>query len=133
VTEKTIGIGEARRQLGPILKSVARQGDHYVVGDHGEPIAALVPIAFYVRWKRDRDRLLGRVEAAERAGLTPSEADALANEAVQAVRRDHVGYTSSRLLPSSPTSTRRPMASTGCEAVFTGRRLAGALVSRPRR
>ncbi len=86
--EKLVGAFEARRQLGKILKEVSAKGDRYVVEYHGEPVAAVVPIELYEQWKREREAFFDKLEAiSERANLPPDEADALAHEAVQAVRQ----------------------------------------------
>lgn len=86
--DKMVGAFEARRQLGQILKSVAGKGDRYVVEYHGEPVAAVVPIELYAQWKRDREAFFDRLEAAAaRANRAPTEAEALAEEAGEAVRR----------------------------------------------
>ena len=85
--EKTVAAFEARRSLGRILQDVAARGDRVVVERHGEPIAALVPIDVYNQWKRSRAAFFDRMRAAaERANLTPDEADDLAAEAINAVR-----------------------------------------------
>jgi len=85
--EKMVGAFEARRQLGKILKEVSGKGDRYVVEYHGEPVAAVVPIELYEQWKREREAFFDELQTiAERANLAPEEADALAQEAIQAVR-----------------------------------------------
>jgi antitoxin (DNA-binding transcriptional repressor) of toxin-antitoxin stability system len=64
----------------------------YVVERHGEPVAAMVPIEVYEQWKEQRSSFFARWrQAAETADLTPEEAETLAKEAVQAVRRDGAG------------------------------------------
>lgn len=89
--EKMIGAFEARRQLGKILKEVSGKGDRYVVEYHGEAVAAVVPIELYEQWKREREAFFDKLQAvSERANLAPEEADALAQEAVQAVRQARV-------------------------------------------
>ena len=86
--EKTVGAFDARRQLGKILKDVSGKGDHYVVNMHGEPVAAIVPIALYMQWKRRREAFFDKLEEmAQTADLSPAEADALADEAVRVVRQ----------------------------------------------
>ncbi len=85
--EKMIGAFEARQQLGKILKAVSGRGDRYVVEYHGEPVAAVVPIELYEGWKRRREAFFDQLEAiAAHAAVTEEEADALAAEAVRAVR-----------------------------------------------
>ncbi len=85
--EKTIAAVQARRQFGKLLQGVLSDGDHVVMERHGEAVAALVPIEVYVQWKRARSEFFAQVSAAaERADLAPHEAQALADQAVQAVR-----------------------------------------------
>ena len=85
--ERTIGAFDVRRQFGKVLNEVVARGDTYVVARHGEPIAAVVPIAVYEQWKRTREGFFDRLEAtAQRANLPDDEALALANDAVTAVR-----------------------------------------------
>ena len=85
--EKTIAAWQARREFGRILQQVAARGDRVVVERHGEPLAALVPIEVYEQWKRGRERFFETLQkAARQADLPPDEADALAAEAVAAVR-----------------------------------------------
>ena len=90
--EKTIGAFEARRQFGRILQGVLTHGDTYLVERNGAAVAAVVPLDVYEQWKRRREAFFDELEtAAGRADLTPAAADALANEAVQAVRADSPG------------------------------------------
>lgn len=85
--EKTVPAFEARRQFGKLLQDVAGRGHRFVVERHGEPIAAVVPIEVHEQWKRARGAFFAQMrEIAELASLSPEEADALAAEAVQAVR-----------------------------------------------
>lgn len=90
--EKRIPAFEARREFGKLLQNVTARGDTYVVERHGEPVAAVVPIEVYEQWQQQRSAFFKRWrQAAETANLTPEEAEALAREAVQAVRRDQAG------------------------------------------
>jgi prevent-host-death family protein len=85
--ERSIGAFDVRRQFGKVLSDVVAKGDTYVVARHGEPIAAVVPIAVYEQWKRSREAFFDRLEAtARRADLPEDKALALANDAVVAVR-----------------------------------------------
>jgi prevent-host-death family protein len=85
--ERTIGAFDVRRQFGKVLNEVVAKGDTYVVARHGEPIAAVVPIALYEQWKRSRDAFFDRLEAtAQQANVPEDEALTLASEAVTAVR-----------------------------------------------
>ena len=85
--EKTIAAVQAPRQFGELLQGVIGSGDHVVMERQGEAVAALVPIEVYEQWKRGRRRFFAQASAAaEQAGLAPQEAQALADQAVQAVR-----------------------------------------------
>ncbi len=85
--EKTIAAFEARRQFGTILENVASRGDEVIVERYGTPVAAIVPIEVYEESKKSRNRFFSMIrEAAERANLTPEEAEELALEAQRAVR-----------------------------------------------
>jgi prevent-host-death family protein len=85
--EKTISAFEARRQFGKLLNDISGKGDRVVVERHGEAVAVVVPIEVYEQWKRSRAEFFDRMRAvADRANLTPQEADELAAEAVGAVR-----------------------------------------------
>ncbi|HLB12691.1 MAG TPA: type II toxin-antitoxin system Phd/YefM family antitoxin [Dehalococcoidia bacterium] len=85
--EKTVPAFEARRNFGKILQEVLSRGDRYVVERHGEPVAALVPIEVYEQWKKARSAFFDKVrEVSERANMPPEEAEALADEAVRAIR-----------------------------------------------
>ena len=85
--EKSVGAFEIRRQFGRVLQDVAVKGDSYIVERHGEPVAVVVPVDVYEQWKRGRDAFFDRMNlAAERAAMSPAEADELANAAVEAIR-----------------------------------------------
>ncbi|MDP8908407.1 MAG: type II toxin-antitoxin system Phd/YefM family antitoxin [Chloroflexota bacterium] len=87
--EKTVGAFEARRQFGQILKQVSAKGDSYVVEYHGEPVAAVVPIELYAKWKQRREAFFEHMrETAARANVPYDEAASLIEEAIQAVRRE---------------------------------------------
>ena len=88
--EKTIGAYDVRRQFGRVLQEVLSRGDRYVVERHGEPVAAVVPIEVYEQWKRARAEFFDGIrQAAERANMSPQEAERLADEAVRAIRSEH--------------------------------------------
>ncbi len=85
--EKIVAAFEARRSFGKMLQDVLTHGDKFVVERHGEAVAAVVPIEVYEQWKQGRAAFFNKIRAAgEHANLTPEEADALAEQAVQAVR-----------------------------------------------
>jgi len=84
--EKALGVTEARAKLRSIVEQVQR-GDAYIISRHGQPAAAIVPIAVYEQWKRQRSEFFALIrQAQERAELEPDEADRIAAEAVRAAR-----------------------------------------------
>jgi prevent-host-death family protein len=86
--EKTVGAFEARGGFGKILQDVVSHGEKVIVERHGEPIAVVVPIQLYEQWKQRRAAFFDKLrQMAEQSALSPDEADALAAEAVSAVRR----------------------------------------------
>ena len=86
--ERTVSAFEARRSFGRVLQEVAAKGDRVIVQRHGEPVAAVVPIALYRQWKQDRDAFFNRLEAiAAQADVPEKEAEELVAEAVRTVRR----------------------------------------------
>jgi prevent-host-death family protein len=86
--ERTVSAFEARRSFGRVLQEVVAKGDRVIVQRHGEPVAAVVPIALYRQWKRDRDAFFDRLEAiAAHADVPEKEAEELVAEAVRTVRR----------------------------------------------
>jgi prevent-host-death family protein len=85
--EKTIGAFEARRSFGRLIQAVAGRGDHYLIERHGEPVAAMVPMEVYEQYKRGRREFFAHMrEVSERVGLTAEAAEALTQEALDAVR-----------------------------------------------
>ena len=86
--EKTIGAVQAGKKFGKVLEDVVSRGDRVIVEERGVPVAALVPIEMYAKWKRDREAFFDTMEAAaRRANMSEEEADELAQEAVEAVRK----------------------------------------------
>lgn len=85
--ERRIGAFDARRQFCTVLNEVVAKGDAYVVERHGEAIAAVVPIALYAQWKREREAFFDRMEAiARHANVPEKEVEQLVTEAVREVR-----------------------------------------------
>lgn len=94
MAEKTIAAFEARRQFGKMIRDVETHGDSYVVERHGEPVAAVVPLRVYERWKRERDEFLDILHSAQQNSLkydpemTEEKAMEIALEAVAEVRAE---------------------------------------------
>lgn len=88
VMEKTIGAFEVRRNFGKVLQGVTR-GDKVVVEKNGAPVAVVVPIELYERWKQRRAAFFKQIQAmAEEANLSEPEAEQLAAEAIAATRAE---------------------------------------------
>lgn len=87
VTKQISGV-EAGQQWGRIVEDVSGNATHYVVENDGKPLVAVVPFRVHEEWERRRDAFFDRMEAAAaRADMSPEEAEALVDEAIQAVRR----------------------------------------------
>lgn len=85
---KSIGIAEARTTLREIVDQVQLKGESYIINRNGKPAAAVVPVAVYENWKRERKAFFDQVRVFQlRANLDPDEADKIAAEAVRAVRK----------------------------------------------
>ena len=85
--EKTIRAFEARRNFGRILQDVVACGDKVIVERHGQPVAVVVPVEVYKQWQQKRQEFFDTMRiAAERANMSPEEADELAAEAVRWAR-----------------------------------------------
>ena len=87
--EKTVSAYEARRNFGKVLNEVAAKGDRIVVEKHGEPVAVVVPVEVYKQWQASRQQFFDWIrEMAERTNADEKEAEALIEEALQAVRSE---------------------------------------------
>ncbi len=87
LVEKTLAAFEVRRQFGQLLRGVEGRKDRIIIEWHGKPAAVLVPLEVYHQWLSQWDRAFALMEqAAATAGLSEDEAEALAEEAVSAVR-----------------------------------------------
>ncbi len=90
--ERQLGITEARKLLARIVDAVKYEGDNYVIVRHGEPVAAVVPMSVYRRWKRERQELfdvIRRIQAAN-PDADPNQVMEEVLKAQQAVRQSSV-------------------------------------------
>lgn len=84
---RTVAAFTARRQFGQLLHDVEARQEQVIVARNGHPVAALVPIAVYERWQRQRAAFFERLEAtAARANLSEEAAMELALEGQRSVR-----------------------------------------------
>ena len=84
-----MGVTEAREKFSNIVERVQYQGDSYVISRYGKPAAAVVPVAVYETWQRQRDEFFDLIRNLHKeANLSPQEADRLAKEAVAAIRTE---------------------------------------------
>ena len=90
--EKELGITEARKRLARIIDGVRYEGDNYVIVRHGEPAAAIVPMAVYRQWKREREELFDTIRKIQAANVGADPDDVLKEvlAAQQAVRQSSV-------------------------------------------
>lgn len=105
--EKTIAAYEARRQFGRMIREVESKGESYVVERHGEPVAAVVPLRVYERWKRQREEFLAILHKAQQNSIehdpdmTEEKAMEIALEAVAEVRAERRAKQEAALLRDS--------------------------------
>ena len=87
--EKTISALEARKKLGQVLEEVFYQGNQFIVERAGKPMAVVVPVSQYRKWKERREQFFAMIdEVRERNKDIPSEViEAEVEEAVREVRR----------------------------------------------
>ena len=86
VMEKQLGVTEARQRLASIINGVRLRGDNYIIVKYGKPAAAVVPIAVYRKWQKDRQELFQVVK--EIRGRNPQA------DPDQAVRQSKLGRDS---------------------------------------
>jgi prevent-host-death family protein len=61
--EKTIAAYEARRKFGQLIEEAFYRKDNFVVERSGRPMAVIVPIDAYARWKRlAKERVFAMLE-----------------------------------------------------------------------
>lgn len=90
-TAKTISTLDVRKGLGDILNRAAYGGESFVVERKGRPVAAVVPVERLQKLERieeDARQWLREFFARPREPISEEEADRLALEAVQEVRRE---------------------------------------------
>ncbi len=90
--EETMDVSDAGRNLEEIVQRVAKNNDNVVLEIEGQAKAVVVPLSIYEQWKRAREEFFETMRiAAERANLSPEEADKLAAEAVAWARSHKEG------------------------------------------
>jgi prevent-host-death family protein len=87
--ERQLGVTEARRQISNLLDRIQYEGEAYIIDRHGEPAAALVPLAVYQRWREERKRLFDAIRQIQQANpdTDPEQVMEDVLEAQQSVRR----------------------------------------------
>ncbi len=53
--EKQLSVTEMRQRLAHVIDEVRYRGEHYIILQHGEPAAVVVPLEVYRQWKQERD------------------------------------------------------------------------------
>ncbi|MEA3459571.1 MAG: type II toxin-antitoxin system Phd/YefM family antitoxin [Chloroflexota bacterium] len=87
--EKRLGVTKARQDFSGLVDRVQHRGEAYIISKHGEPVAAVVPLEVYKRWKEERERLFDTIREIQRAnpGADPEQVMREALKAQRAVRR----------------------------------------------
>jgi antitoxin (DNA-binding transcriptional repressor) of toxin-antitoxin stability system len=89
--KKPIDVSEIRTALGRIWRQLVTGEERPAIKRDGRPAAVMVPAGFNEQRKRGRESLFEKLERAQaQPELSPAEADALAREAVKAVRSDYL-------------------------------------------
>lgn len=89
LSEKNIASFEARRHFGELIDGV-KSGEKFVITEHGKQVAAVVPLAIYETWKKDREEFFNMLhDMQDTANLSGYEAVELANKTVKAVRAEN--------------------------------------------
>lgn len=81
---------KARQQLGTLLDDVRYRGTEVIVERSGRPVAVVVPIEAYERYRRLREQAFDRIDAVRErlAGeLRPRDLEALVEEEARTVRK----------------------------------------------
>ena len=86
--ERELGITKAREALSEVVEQVQYQGDTYIISRHGKPAAAVVPIAVYENWKRQRKAFFDAVRRIQSANeeMDPDQVMEDVLQAQQALR-----------------------------------------------
>jgi prevent-host-death family protein len=89
--EKTIAAYEARRKFGQLIEEAFYRNDSFVVERSGRPMAVIVPVDAYERWKRlAKERVFAMLEEVwQRTQNVPEQVlEQEIAQALQALRQD---------------------------------------------
>ena len=89
--EKTIGAYEARRRFGQLIEEAFYKRDHFIVERSGRPMAAIVPIADYRKWRTAvKARFFALLEDAweRNTGAPPEELERDVEAALKGLREE---------------------------------------------
>ncbi len=87
---KRVAALKARQQLGTILDEVRYRGTEVIVERGGRPVAVVVPVEAYERYRRLREQAFDRIDAIRErlAGqLGSGDLEALVEKEVRTVRK----------------------------------------------
>ncbi|MGH2374414.1 MAG: type II toxin-antitoxin system Phd/YefM family antitoxin [bacterium] len=56
--ERRLSIQQAREQFSTLVQAAFYRGDRAIIERHGKPMAAIIPIHAYARWKKHREQSL---------------------------------------------------------------------------
>ena len=91
--EKTIAAYEARRKFGQLIEESFYRKDNFVVERSGRPMAVIVPIDAYARWKRlAKERVFAMLEEVwRRTENVPGEVlEAEIDQALKTLKQERV-------------------------------------------
>ncbi|MBE9546486.1 MAG: type II toxin-antitoxin system Phd/YefM family antitoxin [Proteobacteria bacterium] len=86
--EKTLGVEEARKNLGYLVDDVRMRGEFYIISKKGKPAAAIVPLEVARKHQESKKALLRMIEEVheKNKGMKADEIEKLISEAVRTVR-----------------------------------------------
>lgn len=97
--EKTIGAFEARRSLGKLIEEAFYNRDSFIIERSGRPMAVLVSIDDYQRWRRlGKEQFFTMLESTQKrnAKVPAAELERDVEHAVKRLRQEQVSSKKSK-------------------------------------
>jgi prevent-host-death family protein len=88
--EQQIGITEARNRIGELVDMVRYRGDTVVLVKSGKPAAAIVPVEWLERYRKERAAAFATVTQvqAQNEDVSEEELQLLLDESIREVRKE---------------------------------------------
>lgn len=87
--ERRVSIQQARQQFPTLVQAAFYRGDRALISRHGKPMAALIPIDEYERWKKRREEAFTAFRQVWEANrnVRPPQVERDVEEEIREVRR----------------------------------------------